>query len=225
LNNYQQLTALYLSQQQPQMLERLNFNDGILTPMFSTGVWMYLFFVPFLTMRSFAEEKSQNTFELLMTSPITSWQMVLGKFLGTSTMVVIMSVIPLAFPTILHFYGVSSGAGSAVEWRPVMSAVGFAAIMGISFVGVGMLMSAIAESQIVAALLTFALLLMGYVMPLIANRLEGDWETVMDYVSPITHATRGLQGRVLLEDLVYFISLIIVTLVVTQRVVEAHRWR
>jgi ABC-2 type transport system permease protein len=225
LNQYQQLTAVYLSQQQPVLLERLNFNDTILTPMFSTGVWMYLFFVPFLTMRSFAEEKAQHTFELLMTTPIGSWQVVLGKFAAVAVMVTAMSIIPLVFPVILDAYGTSSGAGSSVEWRPVFSAVAYVVLMGLCFASIGLLMSSLTESQVTAALLTFALLLLGYVMPYIAARLEGDWQGVLSYLSPITHVTRGLQGRVLLQDVVYFVSVMVGGLVLTQRVVESHRWR
>lgn len=223
LNQYQQATAIYLSRQRPDLLEQLNFNDSILTPMFSAGVWMFLFFVPFLTMRLFAEEKSQNTFELLMTCPITSWELVLGKFLATAFMIGIMSMIPLVFPAILSVYG--SSAGVPVEWSPVWCAIGMMSLMGITFTALGLLASAATETQLLAALTTFALLLLGYVMPLLAARVEGDWSLLLSYLSPVSHVTRGLQGRLLLEDLVYFGSVTLALLVLTQRVVESHRWR
>ncbi|MEM1024347.1 MAG: ABC transporter permease subunit [Myxococcota bacterium] len=225
LNQYQQRTAIFLSQQQPQMLERLNFNDAILTPMFSTGVWMFLFFVPFLTMRLLAEEKNQNTFELLMTTPISSWQIVLGKFIATWVLILVMSFIPLVFPFILEAYGTTTGTSSAVEWSPVLVSVLMATLMGSSFIALGMLMSSLTDSQIVAALLTFATLLLSYTLPFVANRLEGDWQTVLDYASPLSHVNRAFQGRLLAEDLVYFLSLTLAGLIVTQRVVESNRWR
>lgn len=225
LNRYQQLTQYYLTQQRPDLLATLNFNDAILAPMFSSGVWMFLFFVPFLTMRLFAEEKSQRTFELLMTAPVTSWDLVLGKFLASGLMVAVMAVIPLIFPFVLQAYGSAPGRASPVEWSPVLSAVGFTLLLGLTFVAIGLFMSSLTESQLMAALLTFGTLLMGYIFPMIAARLEGDWRLVVEYLSPISHVGRGIQGRVRLDDLAYFTSVAAAFLLFTQRVVESHRWR
>ena len=225
LNRYQQLTQYYLGQQQPQLLEQLNFNDQIIQPMLSTGYWMFLFFVPFLTMRLFAEEKSQRTFELLMTAPVTSLEIVIGKFLGVSFMMLVMSAVPLAFPLILHMYGTSSGPGSAVEWMPVYSGLLMVLLLGLTFSALGMFVSALTESQIVAAVLTFAVLLLAFVLPFIAGRLEGDWRVVVEYATPLSHVNRGLMGRLLLSDLVYFGSVVAFLLLLTHRVVESHRWR
>ncbi len=225
LNRFQQLTQYYLGQQRPDLLETLNFNDSILVPMFSSGVWMFLFFVPFLTMRLFAEEKSQRTFELLMTAPVTSWDLVLGKFSAAAAMIVVMAGIPVIFPVILDAYGSAGTGASPVEWNPVLSSIAFTMLLGIAFVSIGLLVSAMTDSQILAALGTFGILLMGYVLPFIAARLEGDWRMVVEYLSPISHVSRGIQGRVLLEDVVYFASVTVVCLFFTHRVVESHRWR
>lgn len=225
LNRFQQLTQYYLGQQRPELLEQLNFNDQIIQPMMSTGMWMFLFFVPFLTMRLFAEEKSSRTFELLMTSPVTSLSMVLGKFAAVAVMIVVMCLIPLVFPLILHMYGASAAGETPVEWAPVWSGTLSVALMGLTFCAVGLLVSSATESQIVAALLTFAALLMAFVLPMIAGRLEGDWRAVIEYVSPLAHVGRGVQGRLLSSDLTYFASTIALMLFFTTRVVESHRWR
>ena len=225
LNHFQQLTQNYLGQQRPELLETLNFNDQIVQPMMSTGVWMFLFFVPFLTMRLFAEEKSSRTFELLMTTPVTSLSMVLGKFLAVAVMIVTMCAIPLVFPLILDVYGATSSSGSPVEWAPIWSGTLSVVLMGLSFCAAGLLVSSATESQIVAALLTFAALLLAFVLPMIAGRLEGDWRTVVEYASPLSHVGRGVLGRLLLSDLVFFVSAIALMLFMTVRVVESHRWR
>lgn len=225
VNKYQQYTQFYVAQQQPQLLERLNFNDAIITPMLSTGLWMFMFFIPFLTMRLFAEEKQSRTFELLMTSPITSLEMVLGKFFGVGFMVLILTLIPLVFPIILHMYGTSTGPGSPVEWLPVFSGTLSVLMLGLVFCAVGLLISALTESQIVSAILTFAALLLAFVLPMIASRIDGDWRIAVEYLTPMSHVNRGLQGRVLLADLVYFGSAILSLLFLTLRAVESHRWR
>jgi ABC-2 type transport system permease protein len=224
LNRYQLSTQYMLSRQQPELLERLNFNDEIITPILSTGIWMFLFFVPFLTMRLFAEEKSSRTFELLMTAPIRTLDLVLGKFLAVGLLMVVMSAIPLIFPLILSIYGTGS-SGSGVEWAPIYSGSFVVFLMGLMFCSLGMLFSSLSESQIVAALMTFAALLVGFMLPVMAARLEGDWRGLIEYLAPATHVRRGLQGRIYLEDFVYFGSAIFGCLFLTHRVVESHRWR
>jgi len=225
VNRFQQFTQYYLANQQPEMLERLNFNDAIIGPMLSTGVWMFLFFVPFLTMRLFAEEKSGRTFELLMSAPIRSIDLVLGKFAAVAVMIALMIAISLVFPIVLNLYGTGPDGTGAIEWAPVWSGTGAVLLLGLSFCALGMLFSSLAESQIVAALLTFAALLVGFVLPLMAARLEGDWRAFIEYLAPVTHVGRGLEGRLHLKDLVYFATFILTCLVLTHRVVESHRWR
>jgi len=224
LNRFQQFTQHYLSTQQPEMLERLNFNDAIITPMLSTGIWMFLFFIPFLTMRLFAEEKSGRTFELLMSLPLRSIDLVLGKFLAVALMIAAMVSIPLIFPYILEVYG-TGGSTGAIEWAPVWSGTLTVLLIGLAFCSLGMLFSALAESQIVAALMTFAALLITFVLPVMAARLEGDWRAFIEYLAPVSHVTRGLEGRLHLKDLVYFGSTIFLCLFLTHRVIESHRWR
>ena len=224
LNRYQQYTQYYLAQQQPELLERLNFNDAIITPMLSTGIWMFLFFVPFLTMQLFAEEKAQRTFELLMSAPLRSIDLVLGKFGAVLLMMAAMCAIPLVFPLILSLYGTGT-YGTGVEWAPVYSGTLAVFLLGVTFCSLGMLFSSLAESQIVAAVLTFAALLISFVLPLVAARLEGDWRTVVEYLAPATHVRRGLEGRIHIKDLVSFGTFIVTCLFLTQRIVESHRWR
>lgn len=225
LNKFQEYTQYYLAQQQPQYLERLNFNDAIIGPILSTSVWLFLFFVPFLTMRLIAEEKSTRTFELLMTAPVSSFEIVLGKFLAVGAMIAIMAAIPLIFPLILAAYGSGTASASGVEWAPVWSGSIAVLLLGLTFAAAGLMISSLTESQIVAALITFACLLMSFVLPMIASRLEGDWRAVVEYVSPVSHVNRGLEGRLDLRDLVYFGSTTLAFLFLTLRIVESHRWR
>lgn len=225
LNKFQQYTDYYLAQQQPALLEKLNFNDGIIGPLLSTAVWLFLFFVPFMTMRLFAEEKQSRTFELLMTAPLTSLDMVLGKFMAVGVIIAVMTAVSLIFPAILAAYGTGSTTSSGVEWAPVWSGCLSVLLLGLSFAAVGLMVSALTESQIVAALLTFAALLMTFVLPMIAARIEGDWRAVIDWVTPVSHVSRGLEGRLALKDLLYFGSAITAFLFLTLRIVESHRWR
>jgi gliding motility-associated transport system permease protein len=225
LNRFQESTQYYLAHQQPQMLEHLNFNDAIIGPVLSTVVWLFLFFVPFLTMRLLAEEKQNRTFELLMTAPVTSLEIVLGKFIAAGVMIGVMTAIALVFPLILSMYGTGTASASGVEWAPVWSGLLSLLSIGLLFASIGLLVSSMTESQIVAALLTFAMLLMGFVIPMIASRLEGDWRTILEYISPVAHLNRGIEGRIAVQDLVYFGSATIACVFLTLRSVESNRWR
>lgn len=225
LNKFQQYTEYYLAQQQPALLEQLNFNDGIIGPLLSTSVWLFLFFVPFLTMRLFAEEKQARTFELLMTAPLTSLDMVLGKFFAVSVLIAVMTSVGLIFPAILSAYGTGTTTSGGVEWAPVWSGSLSVLMVGLSFAALGLMISALTESQIVAALLTFAALLMSFVLPMIASRVEGDWRFVIEWMTPVSHVSRGLEGRLALRDLLYFGSAIVAFLFLTMRIVESQRWR
>ncbi len=224
LNRFQQLADAAVARQEPGLLERLNVNDMILSPMLSSGIWMFLFFVPFLTMRLFAEEKAQRTFELLMSAPVRSLEVVLGKYFAASTLVFVLAGLPLVFPVILDAYG-SGTRGGAVEWAPFLAGTVSVLLLGLTYAAIGLFCSSLADSQIVAALLTFGALLVGYVLPIMAARLEGDWRLFLEYASPVTHVGRGLEGRLHVKDLVYFGTVITLFLGLTHRVVESHRWR
>ncbi|MFO0727286.1 MAG: ABC transporter permease [Myxococcota bacterium] len=225
LNRYQSLTDSAVSHQQPEMLERLNVNDLIVMPMFSTAVWMFLFFVPFLTMRLFAEEKSQRTFELLMSAPLKTIEIVAGKFLAVAFMMLVMSGIPMLFPAVLGFFTTGAAGSSGIEWTPIWSATLSLFLLGLCFAALGLFFSSLSSSQLVAALFTFAALLLGFVLPILAARLEGDWRVFLEFVAPTSHVGRGLQGRIHIQDLVYFGTTTLAFLVLTHRVVESERWR
>jgi ABC-2 type transport system permease protein len=225
LNKYQQYTEFYLGQQRPDLLDTLNFNDAILLPTFNSALWMLLFFVPFLTMRLFAEERSEGTLELLLTSPIRAWDIVLGKFLSLVAMMVVYHAIQLLFPLILELYGSGPAGHHPVEWAPIWSGIAVTLLFGIGLSTLGMLLSSMTRSQVTAALLTFTTLLLVFTLPLIASRVDGIWREVMDYAAPITHVSEGLQGRIRLTDLIYFVSSTVALLFLTSRVVESYRWR
>jgi len=225
LSRFQQIADAAVARQDPSVLERMNVNDMILGPTQSSQLWLFLFFVPFITMRLIAEEKAQRTFELLMSSPVRSIEVVLGKFFAVGVLIGILALLPLIYPVILDAYGNGSRGGGAVEWAPVWSSTLSVFLLGLTYASIGLLCSSVADSQIVAALLTFAVLFGGYLLPVMAARVEGDWRYFLEYAAPVTHVGRGMEGRVHVKDLVYFATVILASLALTHRVVESHRWR
>src|SRR6185295_1906832 len=105
-----------------------------------------LFVMPMITMRTYSEEKRSGTIELLLTSPLTDLEIIVGKFLGALGLYVAMLLVTLLYMAILFVYG-------NPEWRPI--AVGYLGLllMGGCFISVGLLISILTKNQIVAGFL------------------------------------------------------------------------
>ena len=96
------LLNMYLSFRNPEAMERLNLNDFVIAPLLHNLSVILVILVPVITMRSFAEEKRTGTYELLMTSPLSVTEIVLGKFLGAFAFVFVMLLLTAVYPLILR---------------------------------------------------------------------------------------------------------------------------
>jgi ABC-2 type transport system permease protein len=220
-----QLRAMQFMQMQAQnMMEQMNLTDWVMAPLFMNITVFFLFMLPMLTMRLIAEEKKSKTLELLMTVPVRPLEIVLGKYLSGITIMGIMLALTVIFPVLLQVYG-GSGDASPLDWRSVAVGYGGMFLLGAAFVSVGLFASSVSESQIVAVIVGFAILLMFYVIGLAARGQEGFWQNFFQYMSVSSHLEGFVRGVVRLTDVVYYLSLIFVGLFLTFRVVEAQRWR
>jgi len=111
-----------------------------------------------------------------------------------------------------------------VEWQTVGAALAGLFLCGAAFVAIGMFVSALTESQVVAALITFLVLLLTWIVGWKAADAEGAWRDVMTHLSSVQHLVSFARGVVELQDLVYFLSLAVIGLFLTHRAVEARRW-
>ena len=195
-----------------------NLNEFVVNPFYSTMEIVLIFLVPLLTMRSFAEERSQGTFELLMTSPITPTALVWGKFLAVSVVCTVMLLLSLVFPGVLVIY-------SDPEVGPIF--VGFVGLLlfALSFCAIGVAISSFTSSQAVAGVVGLVTLLIFYVIDAPAGQLTGPLHSFFKYISPTNHSEMFLKGVVQSSDIVYFISVIFIGLFVANRVIDAQRWR
>ncbi|MDP6984588.1 MAG: ABC transporter permease, partial [Candidatus Latescibacteria bacterium] len=134
-------------------MPNLNLNEMVVTQFFGVMDFIWLLVVPMLTMRLLAEEKKNGTMELLMTSPISTVEILLGKFFACLTLYMTIVALTLVYCGILELYG-------DPDWGPIWSAYLGYLLLGGTFIGVGMLASSVTENQIVAVLLAFGALLM-----------------------------------------------------------------
>lgn len=227
LSNFKQVqeAAKALSWQQlgPELSVYKNLTDGVVVQLWGIVVIITLFVAPFLSMRLFAEERRQKTFELLMTSPVRPIEIVLGKYLGAVGIIATTLGITIVYPVLLSLFG-SSESGSALEWSTV--GLGYFALLlwGCTCMAIGMFISALTDSQMVAAFFTFVVLLPWMLLKGLAQQTEGPMRAVVNYLSFDSQMQNLLKGVFDPKALVFFASVIAVQLVLTHRAIEAQRW-
>ncbi len=212
------LLQMYLSFQNPEAMERLNLNEFVIAPLLQNLSVVLVILVPVITMRSFAEEKRSGTYELLMTSPLSIGEIVIGKFLGAFVFIFVMVLLTGVYPAILLAYG-----------NPEIGVIlgGFLGLLllATAFLSVGLLTSSLTENQIIAAVSCLVVLLLLYVISWPAETAGGTMGAVLKYLSLTEHFSEMVKGVVDTRDLVYFFSVIALSLFLTQRSVESLRWR
>ena len=200
-----------------------NLTDGVMINLWATILVLTLFVAPFLSMRLFAEERRNKTFELLMTAPIRPIEIVLGKYLGALGIVVMTLGVTIVFPIILSILG-SSESGSALEWRTVL--LGYAAMLlwGATNMAIGMFISSLTESQMVAAFVSFAVALVWMLIKLVAPSADEPLRSILNYLAFDSQMQNLLKGVLDLKPIVFFGSVIALFLLLTHRSIEAQRW-
>lgn len=209
-----------------ELLAQLNFNDVILAYVFINVQLIFVFLIPILTMRMIAEEKRQKTMELLMTAPISPWQVVVGKYLSFLVVVLSLCALVVVYPAILHHFGTNSLIGaSVIDWPTTWLGILGMFLTGAMFGAIGFAFSSTTENQIVAALLTlFALLLLWFVARL-GQETPGWLGGVLLFLSPLSHMVSFVKGILHMGDIFYYVSTCLFFLFFTHRMVEGQRWR
>jgi ABC-2 type transport system permease protein len=196
----------------------LNLNDAIIAPLLQNLSVILVIVIPMITMRSFAEEKSNSTYELLFTSPITVTEIVLGKYLASAGLVSLMIGLTLLFPAILLAFGDPELGLTAAGYLGLF-------LMALAFTAVGNFTSALTSNQIVATVSSLVIILILYVINWAAQGAGETLKPVIEYLSATAHFRSMVQGMIQTQDLIYFTSLILIFLFLTHRAVESQRWK
>ena len=202
----------------PQFAPTLNINQHIIQPLFGTNSTILLFIIPMLTMGLLAKEKGSRTSELLLTAPITNSQLILGKYLSALAMLTLLLTLTLVYPLYLEYYG-------DPDWGPTLS--GFLGIwlLAASFAAVGLLTSSLTKNQVVAVVLSFGALLIFWLIDFLADALGPQAAAVVSYLSILEHFDRMNQGIIDTQDIVFYLSIVIFCLLLSQTMIQSHRWR
>jgi ABC-2 type transport system permease protein len=231
LGYFQQLSGQFMSYRQPEMLERLNLTDMVTTPLLMNVGVIFLFICPFLAMRLVAEEKRNKTFELLMTTPVRPWEIMAGKLLAALTLMLVAVLLLAVFPLLVSAFGSSgtfmnsgAGKGAVLDWQTVFSGLFGLFLVGASMMAIGMFISSLTESVVLAAFATFVVLLVLWILGWQAGRMEGFGKSVLEFVSMPSHLSAFVKGGPALKDLCYFLSFLFFFPFLTERAIEAQRW-
>jgi ABC-2 type transport system permease protein len=202
----------------PQMAGDLNVTDSVMRPLFSNLSVILLFFIPMLTMRLFAEERRSGTLELLLTYPVRDGAVLLGKYLAAFALYGVMLTATLVYPGILVVF-------ARLEWGPLVTGYLGLLLLGGALLAVGIFASSLTENQIVAAVTTFGILLLLWVVGWNADNVGGTWGRVLSYLSILEHNESFARGVIDTRDLVYYVLFIGLALFLTMRSLEARRWK
>jgi len=198
----------------------VDINQQLIRPLFLNASVILLFVLPLITMRTYSEEKRSGTIELLLTSPVTDVEIILGKFLGAMTLYAAMLAI-----TVIHMLVLFSYANPKPEWTvPVIGYVGLL-LMGGCFISVGLLISSLTKNQIVSGMVTFAVFLLLWVINWIASFTGPTTQSVLNYLSITDHFDDFTRGIVDTKHLIYYFSVMSFGLFLTARSVDTERWK
>jgi ABC-2 type transport system permease protein len=198
----------------------VDINQQLIRPLFLNASVILLFVLPLITMRTYSEEKRSGTIELLLTSPVTDVEIILGKFLGAMTLYAAMLAI-----TVVHMLVLFSYANPKPEWTvPVIGYVGLL-LMGGCFISVGLLISSLTKNQIVSGMVTFAVFLLLWVINWIASFTGPTTQSVLNYLSITDHFDDFTRGIVDTKHLIYYFSVMSFGLFLTARSVDTERWK
>jgi ABC-2 type transport system permease protein len=201
----------------------LEYGYAGLESFFNVSPYIFMFLIPAVTMRSFAEEKKEGTFEFLATRPLTDWQIVLGKYFACVTIVLLALV-----PTLVYYYTVyelGATTGNVDTGAVIGSYIGLL-LLGASFVSIGLFSSSVTKNQIIAFAIAvflsfFAFTAFDSLSQIISLQNVSTYITVLGINEHYQSISRGVLDT---RDLIYFLSFIALFLVLTKTVVGGRKW-
>jgi len=197
----------------------INQTQYIFGSFFTNLSIMLLFLVPILTMRSFAEEKRQETLELLFTYPLSDFEIVAGKQLG------LLCFFGLLLLPLTGYLAVFQWIGGEFDWGPVL--LGFLGfwLLGNAYLAAGTFISSLTKSPMVSALGTFSVLLLFWILDWVDDIASGFWARVFSELSPLAHYRNFTLGILDVQDVVYFGFFFAYFLFLSLRSIETRNWK
>ncbi len=208
----------------------LQTGEATMRSAFQDSQFFLLLVAPLVAMRLIAEEKRQGTIELLLTSPVRDWELVLGKFLSALLLIAITLAGTLVYLLILMRYGtpkVHLGflQVADLEWGPILAGYLGELLLAGAFLAVGLVASSITQNQIVAAVVGLIVLIMFWVTGAVSAVVGPPVSDFLGYLSITTHLDSFTRGELNTIDVSYYLSFIVLGLFLSVQALAARRWR
>jgi ABC-2 type transport system permease protein len=182
--------------------------------------FIILILLPMLTMGVYAEERKRGTMELLMTSPLSEFQIVFGKFLAALTLYCVM-----LSPTLIYQILMASYAEPGIPWSVLWAGYLGLVLLGAVLVSLGSFISSLTESQIIAGVATFAVFIMLWVLDFGVRDSTSTLGSILQYLSILRHYDDFSRGVIDTTNIIFYVSLAGVGIFLTQRSLDSMRWR
>lgn len=191
-------------------------HQASMQPVFQNLIVILLFVTPAITMRLWSEEEKNGTAELLKTSPLTVWEIVVGKYLGVCAFFLVTLV-----PTFVYLALIIANGNP--DLSPLVANYLGYILAAMSFFAVGLLASTFTENQIVSAIIAFATLLMLWVIGAAGGNVGGPLGDFLKYLSVFEHTNDFFSGVIDLSHVFYFLSVIFLGLFFSVKILESKR--
>ncbi len=194
-----------------------NYSSDI-SSIFLVAIIAFMILIPLMTMRLWSEEKRQRTDQLLLTAPVTTTAVVMGKFFSALVVLAISMLLTLVQPLIVVMHGTAQVGMIVGNYVALFLAAS-------AYIAISMFFSSLTKSQLVAALGSILALVLFLLMDMFAVRIEITWiANTLAFLSIVSRFANLLAGVLSLSDIFYFVSLTALFLFLTSRVIEKQRW-
>ncbi len=184
-----------------------------LRDVFHVMEFMFIFIVPLMTMKMFSEEKATGTMEFLMTSPLTNTAIVLGKYIGVLAFFSVLISMTFVYYGIIEYFGNPDRMTISTGYLGVW-------LEGAFFIAIGMMASSWTQNQIIAAMVSYALLFSQYFAIGFAKYFSGPTEIFIQQLSSMNHLENFAIGIITVGDITYYVSGILFCIVLTRLSIE-----
>ncbi len=182
------------------------------------AILVFVLLAPLLTMRLIAEEQKLGTIELLLTSPVHDWEVIIGKYLASLTFLIALVALSLFFPLLLFVY-------ASPDPGPIYAGYLGLLLYGAASLAVGMLTTTLTNNQIVAAVVAMGILLALFFADLAFGAVGGTAGEILGEIGTKSHFDDFARGVIDTKHVVYYISVIAFFLFLSVRALESRRWR
>jgi ABC-2 type transport system permease protein len=196
----------------------MNVNERLIRPLLQNASVLVLFLLPMITMRTYSEEKRSGTIELLLTSPITDVEIILGKFFGAVGLFAGLLAVTMLYVAVLFGLG-------RPEFLPVLSGYLGLLLLGSCFLSVGLFISSTTKNQMVAGAATFVVALMFWIINWFSDSAGPTIGPILTYLSITQHFDDFAKGVIDTKHVIFYLSFIAFGLFLTLKSVDSERWR